>query len=98
MTGRLAARRVLVVGGGQQDYGQTDPPSGIGRAISRACAHEGARVIVGDRDPEAAASTAEAITAARGEATAPMTQPILTTPHAAWTARCGRSTGSTRSC
>lgn len=53
----LRGRRVLVVGGGQQDYGQTDPPTGIGRAISVLCAREGAAVAVLDRDEGAARDT-----------------------------------------
>ena len=46
--GRLAGRRVLVVGGGQQDHDVEDPPVGNGRAISVLCAREGASVAVAD--------------------------------------------------
>lgn len=60
----LARRRVLVVGGGQQDYGQPDPPVGIGRAIARLCAREGAAVVVLDRDRDAAERSAAEIRAA----------------------------------
>lgn len=66
--GMLARRRVLVVGGGQQDYGQTDPPTGIGRAISVRAAREGAAVVVADLDLAAAQATAGRITAAGGTA------------------------------
>lgn len=69
-TGSLAGRRVLVVGGGQQDYGQADPPIGIGRAISVLCAGEGAAVAVLDRDPAAAHDTVTRIAARGGEAVA----------------------------
>ena len=74
MTGRLAGRRVLVVGGGQQDYGQQDPPVGIGRAISVLAAREGARVAVADIDAAAAERTAAllpAATALTGDAADP---------------------------
>ena len=42
--GRLAGRRVLIVGGGQQDHGLEDPPIGNGRAMSVLFAREGAAV------------------------------------------------------
>lgn len=57
--GRLSGRRVLVVGGGQLDYGIVDPPIGNGRAICRLLAREGARVAVADRNSAAAERTAE---------------------------------------
>ena len=68
--GQLAGRRLLVVGGGQQDYGQHDPPIGIGRAISLLAAREGATVAVADLDLAAARETAERITAEGGTAVA----------------------------
>jgi NAD(P)-dependent dehydrogenase (short-subunit alcohol dehydrogenase family) len=55
--GRLEGRRILVVGGGQTDIGETDTPIGNGRAISVLSAREGARVAVADRDEESAAAT-----------------------------------------
>jgi NAD(P)-dependent dehydrogenase (short-subunit alcohol dehydrogenase family) len=58
-SGRLAGRRVLVVGGGQQSYGLEDAPIGNGRAISVTCAREGASVAVADVDLDAAEATAE---------------------------------------
>jgi NAD(P)-dependent dehydrogenase (short-subunit alcohol dehydrogenase family) len=48
--GRLAGRRVLVVGGGQMDIGEADTPIGNGRAMSLLFAREGASVAVADRD------------------------------------------------
>jgi NAD(P)-dependent dehydrogenase (short-subunit alcohol dehydrogenase family) len=66
--GLLAGRRLLVVGGGQQTYGQTDPPIGIGRAVSILAAREGAAVAVADVDPAAAQSTADRIHAEGGNA------------------------------
>jgi NAD(P)-dependent dehydrogenase (short-subunit alcohol dehydrogenase family) len=56
---RLAGRRILVVGGGQQDYGIEDPPPGNGRAMSVLFAREGADVAVADIDEAGAAATAE---------------------------------------
>jgi NAD(P)-dependent dehydrogenase (short-subunit alcohol dehydrogenase family) len=57
--GRLAGRRILVVGGGQQDHGLEDPPMGNGRATSVLCAREGAAVVVADIDGDSAEVTAE---------------------------------------
>lgn len=54
----LTGRRVLVIGGGQQDYGQESPPVGIGRATCLLAAREGAAVAVLDRDAQAARGTA----------------------------------------
>jgi NAD(P)-dependent dehydrogenase (short-subunit alcohol dehydrogenase family) len=62
--GRLAGRRILVVGGGQQTYGVEDAPIGNGRAIAVTCAREGASVAVADIDLPAAEETAELV---RGE-------------------------------
>ena len=55
--GRLTGRRILVVGGGQDDRGQDDAPIGNGRAISVLFAREGARVAVADRDLKSAEAT-----------------------------------------
>lgn len=61
---RLAGRRILVVGGGQQDYGIEDPPVGNGRAMSVLFAREGAAIAVADIDQASAEATAELV---RGE-------------------------------
>jgi NAD(P)-dependent dehydrogenase (short-subunit alcohol dehydrogenase family) len=53
-----SGRVALVTGGG----------AGIGRAICRRLAHEGAAIAVVDRDPEAAAQTVQLITSAGGRA------------------------------
>ena len=58
---RLAGRRILIVGGGQQDYGLDDPPVGNGRAMSVLFAREGAAVAVADIDQASAESTAELV-------------------------------------
>ena len=63
---RLADRAVVVIGGGQQP-GET---IGNGRATAILFAHEGARVLVVDRNPEAAADTVRAIESKGGTATA----------------------------
>jgi NAD(P)-dependent dehydrogenase (short-subunit alcohol dehydrogenase family) len=59
--GRLAGRRILVVGGGQEDHGLEDPPIGNGRAMSLLFAREGAAVAVADINPESAEVTAERV-------------------------------------
>jgi NAD(P)-dependent dehydrogenase (short-subunit alcohol dehydrogenase family) len=55
--GRLEGRRILVVGGGQDERGESDPPIGNGRAMSVLFAREGARVAVADRSIESAEAT-----------------------------------------
>jgi NAD(P)-dependent dehydrogenase (short-subunit alcohol dehydrogenase family) len=65
--GRLVERRILVVGAGQNDYGEADPPIGNGRAMAILFAREGARVAVADRDRASAEATVARI---RGEARA----------------------------
>jgi NAD(P)-dependent dehydrogenase (short-subunit alcohol dehydrogenase family) len=45
---RLSGRRILVVGGGQDDRGEENPPVGNGRAMSLLFAREGAKVAVAD--------------------------------------------------
>ena len=63
---RLADRAAVVIGGGQQP-GET---VGNGRAAAILFAREGARVVVVDRDPGAAADTVRAIEAEGGSASA----------------------------
>jgi NAD(P)-dependent dehydrogenase (short-subunit alcohol dehydrogenase family) len=58
---RLARRRILVVGAGQQNYGIEDPPIGNGRAMSRLFAREGAQVAVADVDASAVGETARQV-------------------------------------
>src|SRR3954447_19329383 len=66
--GRMAGRRVLVVGGGQQDHGLEDPPIGNGRATSVLLAREGAAVAVADIDAAGAEATAELVRAEGADA------------------------------
>jgi NAD(P)-dependent dehydrogenase (short-subunit alcohol dehydrogenase family) len=68
--GRLTERRILVVGAGQNDYGEADPPIGNGRAMAILFAREGARVAVADRDRPSAEATVARIRAAAGHAVA----------------------------
>jgi meso-butanediol dehydrogenase / (S,S)-butanediol dehydrogenase / diacetyl reductase len=60
MSGRVDGRVVVVTGGG----------SGIGAAIARGCAAEGAAVVIADRDEAAAGAVAEEISGQGGEALA----------------------------
>ena len=66
--GRLAGRRILIVGAGQTDYGLDDPPIGNGRAMAILCARERARVVAADRDAAAADGTVAMIAAEGGVA------------------------------
>jgi NAD(P)-dependent dehydrogenase (short-subunit alcohol dehydrogenase family) len=77
--GRLAGRRVVVVGAGQMDHGLADPPIGNGRAISILCAREGARVACADRDAVSAEETVRRILDEGGTASelvADVTDPV----------------------
>ncbi len=57
--GRLADRRILVVGAGTRPSPEPDPPIGNGRAIAVLAAREGASVACADRDEAAAGVTAD---------------------------------------
>ncbi|HEY8554446.1 MAG TPA: SDR family oxidoreductase [Burkholderiales bacterium] len=59
--GRLAGRRILVVGAGQRRTVDAEPPIGNGRAISLLFAREGAKVACVDAVREAAEETCELI-------------------------------------
>jgi NAD(P)-dependent dehydrogenase (short-subunit alcohol dehydrogenase family) len=61
--GRLEGRRILVVGGGQEEHGLEDPPIGNGRAMSILFGREGAGVAVADLNEASAEATAERIRA-----------------------------------
>jgi len=60
---RLAGRKILVVGGGQENYGIEDPPVGNGRAMSVLFAREGAAVAVADLNEDTAEATTELVRA-----------------------------------
>lgn len=59
MSGSMAGRRVLIIGGGTRDIGDPEAPPGNGRAVAIAAAREGAAVAVTDIDGGAAEVTAE---------------------------------------
>jgi len=61
--GRLAGRRVLVVGAGTRPSDDPDAPPGNGRAIAVLAAREGAAVACADKDRAAAEVTAELVRA-----------------------------------
>jgi NAD(P)-dependent dehydrogenase (short-subunit alcohol dehydrogenase family)/uncharacterized protein (DUF1330 family) len=67
--GRMAGRRVVVVGAGQTDFGLEDQPIGNGRALALLLAREGAQVVVVDRDRPSADETTELIHSEGGKAT-----------------------------
>lgn len=68
--GRLAGRRILIVGAGSMRFqGEGDPP-GNGQAIARLAAREGAEVICADINLDAANQTVEAIRTEGGKASA----------------------------
>lgn len=67
--GRLAGRRILVVGGGQQVVDADTDPVGNGRAMSLLFAREGAAVAVADRSREAGWATVDLIKGEGGTAT-----------------------------
>lgn len=58
--GRMQGRRILVVGGGQDTRGLSDPPVGNGRAMCVLFAREGGHVAVADRVLESAEATVSA--------------------------------------
>jgi NAD(P)-dependent dehydrogenase (short-subunit alcohol dehydrogenase family) len=61
--GRLAGRRVLVVGAGTRPSADPDAPVGNGRAIAVVAGREGAAVACADRDAPAAEATADLVRA-----------------------------------
>jgi NAD(P)-dependent dehydrogenase (short-subunit alcohol dehydrogenase family) len=67
--GRLEGRRILVVGGGQEDHGLEDPPIGNGRAMSALFAREGASVAIADINEAGAEATAELVRSEGGTCT-----------------------------
>ena len=66
--GRLAGRRIIVVGAGQCNVIDENPPIGNGRAMSVLFAREGASVACIDVSKEAADDTVGQITAEGGKA------------------------------
>ncbi|MGP8120143.1 MAG: SDR family NAD(P)-dependent oxidoreductase [Xanthobacteraceae bacterium] len=66
--GRLAGRRIVVVGAGQRKVVDADPPIGNGRAMALLFAREGAQVACIDAVKEAAEETCAMIAAEGGKA------------------------------
>src|SRR6202521_3659326 len=66
--GRLAARRIIVVGAGQRKIIDEDPPIGNGRAMSVLFAREGAAVACIDVNREAVDNTCAQIGGEGGKA------------------------------
>jgi NAD(P)-dependent dehydrogenase (short-subunit alcohol dehydrogenase family) len=66
--GRLAGRRIVVVGAGQRRIIDEDPPVGNGRAMSVLFAREGAHVACIDVNKDAADNTVAQITSEGGKA------------------------------
>ncbi len=69
MSGRLAGRRIVVVGAGTRASADPDAPPGNGRAIAVAAAREGAAVACVDRAEDAAEETAALVRDAGSSAT-----------------------------
>ncbi|KAF2404288.1 NAD(P)-binding protein [Trichodelitschia bisporula] len=65
---RLVGRKVLIVGAGQRQIVDADPPIGNGRAIATLFAREGAAVVCLDVIREAAEATVQQIRSEGGEA------------------------------
>lgn len=66
--GRLEARKILVVGAGQQNYDIKDAPIGNGRAMSQLFAREGAQVALADIDLAGVRETARRVRDEGGDA------------------------------
>jgi NAD(P)-dependent dehydrogenase (short-subunit alcohol dehydrogenase family) len=66
--GRLAGRRILVVGAGTRAWDEPNPPVGNGRAIAVLAAREGAAVACADQNESAALETAQIIEKEGGRA------------------------------
>jgi len=66
--GRLAGRRILVVGGGQRAFDAATDPVGNGRAMCRLFAREGAAVGVADKQLPSAEATVALISGEAGRA------------------------------
>ncbi len=91
--GRLAGRRIIVVGAGQRQIIDEDPPVGNGRAMSVLFAREGASVACIDVDKEAADSTVAQITSEGGKAFADIVDVSDVSAIAPGVERCARRLG-----
>jgi NAD(P)-dependent dehydrogenase (short-subunit alcohol dehydrogenase family) len=91
--GRLAGRRIIVVGAGQRQVIDEEPPVGNGRAMSVLFAREGAAVACIDVNKEAADSTVAQITAEGGKAFADIVDVSDVTAIAPAVERCAKQLG-----
>lgn len=91
--GRLAGRRIIVVGAGQRKTVDEDPPIGNGRAMAVLFAREGAHVACIDAVQDAAEATVAQITAEGGKAFAEIVDVSDASAIAPAVDRCARTLG-----
>jgi NAD(P)-dependent dehydrogenase (short-subunit alcohol dehydrogenase family) len=91
--GRLAGRRIIVVGAGQRQIIDQDPPIGNGRAMSVLFAREGASVACIDVNKEAADNTVPQISSEGGKAFADIVDVSDVTAIATSVDRCAGQLG-----
>jgi NAD(P)-dependent dehydrogenase (short-subunit alcohol dehydrogenase family) len=91
--GRLVGRRIIVVGAGQRQIVDQDPPIGNGRAMSVLFAREGASVACIDVNKEAADNTVAQITSDGGKAFADIVDVSDVTAIAPGVERCAQRLG-----
>ncbi|KWV47199.1 oxidoreductase [Bradyrhizobium macuxiense] len=91
--GRLNGRRIIVVGAGQRNTVDEDPPVGNGRAMSVMFAREGASVACLDINKEAADDTVAQITKEGGKAFTDVVDVSDTTAIAPAVERCAKKLG-----
>src|ERR1700689_3189141 len=73
--GRLAGRRILIVGAGQRDHGLEDPPIGNARAMAVLFASEGAALTLADADAESLETTEALVREQGGECAVMLADP-----------------------
>jgi NAD(P)-dependent dehydrogenase (short-subunit alcohol dehydrogenase family) len=91
--GRLAGRRILVVGAGQRKIIDEEPPIGNGRAMAVLFAREGAQVACLDVNKEAADNTVAQITSEGGTAFADIVDVSAIAAIAPAVERCSKQLG-----
>ena len=91
--GRLAGRRIIVVGAGQRKIIDEEPPIGNGRAMAVLFAREGASVACIDINQDAADNTVAQITAEGGKAFADIVDVSDAAAIAPAVERCARHLG-----
>ena len=91
--GRLQGRRIIVVGAGQRNIIDAEPPIGNGRAMSVLFAREGAHVACVDINQEAADDTVRQITSEGGKAFTDVVDVSDASAIAPAIARCAKQLG-----